>query len=650
MKNRISVLFSVILGALLITSCSNVFQPNKKVADIEIKASLSGTMARDITGSSSTEDDYSFIDDKLASSDDASENEILFAYYQIIQALMGDYNLSEDDAYNVLADKMFENYAAYGNYWIQISTNLGQESEKVYPFAKQVDSITKQMDSIKSGYKAAIKTAYLYYSFLEEAEIPLSDGQPDYEALWEYAKNNPDAAIRLTQLSDEYTAALSGSNSTDYNFNLTTVSLKLDSVPFDQKVTFTLLVKFDSDASKGPDKYEFTRFVNPGLNVFDILPNELQPSSDNGSGGDDGQNDDNNDSDSTTPVEEPDPDPVVEPDPDVVDPWADYLTYYVSNTAAVTANGLEDDPMSLTAAFDKCREKMYEGTNTKFAIILKDDITISATLTVPESAYIVITGNYDDSIKTIQAGEGFENQLFSIDNYANLGLSSVILQGNGKCLLFYCSHSVNEGDLETDPLSLTGTLTMENCTVTNFAGNTDSGIITMATGGKMTINGCSFMNNYVLDAGAVYIKNGTLDLNTGNLLDSTLDSLTTINTNSFADVMNSNIEATTANPCEIYLKGNGYFNDTNKFLNPTLYAVHTAGYTHLKLDGTYYSGTSDTTPLRIYSTTDGSTAESEDCINTITVDSVDNVSITEGGDNDENTEDQTYEINVYIGV
>ncbi len=629
MKNRISVLFSVILGALLITSCSNVFQPNKKVADIEVKASLSGTMARE-TGSSPTNDDYSFIDNELTSSEDASENEIFFTYYNIISTLISRYGLEEDAAYDILIDKIintssdFSNLSGYKDFWIQIKTNFGQESERVYPFAKQ-------MDLIKSYYKASIKTVYIYYSFLDEAGLLLPDGQLDTEALAVYVYTHQGAEEEFANLSKKLEASTTA-NLPDYNFDFSTVSLKLNSVPFDQEVTFTLLISYNE--KEGPKKYTFTRFVNPGLNVFDYTP---------------GQTTDTGGSGTITPVVDPDPDPVVEPDPDpVVDPWEDYLTYYVSNSAADNANGLEDDPMSLTAAFDKCREKISEGTNTKFAIILKDNITLSETLTVPESAYIVITGNYDGSIKTIYAGEDFENHMFSIEDHANLGLSSVALDGTYlKCLLFYCSHSVNEGDTETDPDSLTGTLTMENCTVTNFAGNAEIGIITMATGGEMNITGCTFVNNTVRDTGAIYINNGTLNLNGNDLLDSTLSTLDTINTNFFADTY----EATASEiPCEIYLKGNGYFNDTNKFLNSNLYAVHVAGWSTLDIDGTYYSGTTDTTPLRIYSTTDGSTAESEDCINTITVDSVDNVNITDGGDAADDTDDATYTLSEYTPV
>ncbi len=642
MKNRISVLFSVILGALLITSCSNVLQPNKKVADIEVKASLSGTMARE-TGSSPTNDDYSFIDDMLASSE-ISEEEEFFIYYRIISTLTGpDYGLTDDQACDILADKIintssdFSSVSGNEDFWIQIKTNFGQESEKVYPFAKQ-------LDSIKSYYKSLIKITFNYYKAMANLGFDLSSGALDEASLENFSTDNPLALLEIQKLAEEYSNNLKKLTWPDSGFDFSTVSLKLNSVPFDQEVTFTLLINFNE--KEEPEKFEFTRFVNPGLNVFDFTPGQTTDS------GDDVINDDNGGSGGDDEGD-PDTDPIVEPDPDtdpdpVVDPWEDYLTYYVSNSAADNANGLEDDPMSLSAAFEKCREKMYEGTNTKFAIILKDDITLSETLTVPESAYIVISGNYGGSIKTIYAGEDFENHMFSIEDHANLGLSSVALDGtNLKCLLFYCSHSVNEGDLETNPLSLTGTFTMENCTVTNFAGNDDIGIITMATGGEMNITGCTFYNNYVCATGAVYIISGTLNLNIDDLLDSTLD---TINTNTFVDVMNSNIEATTANPCEIYLKGHGYFNDTNKFLNSNLYAVHVAGWSTLDIDGKYYSGTTDTTPLRIYSSTDGSTAESEDCINTITVDSVDNVSITDGGDAADDTDDATYTLSEYTPV
>ena len=609
MKNRISVLFSVILGTMLITSCSNVFQPNKRVADIEVKASLSGTMAR---GPVSREGDpYSFIDGMLESSDDQS-----FAYYEIISTLMREYGLSEDAAYDVLANKMLNlNFSNYANYWMQIKTNFGQESEKVYPY----------VDLIKSYYKAAIKPAYIYYSFLDEAEL-LSDGQLDTEALLVYFSSHQGAREEFTNLSNEL-AASTKALLDEPNFDLTTVSLKLNSVPFDQKVTFTLLISFNE--KEEPIPYTFTRFVNPGLNEFDIQPNELQPSSDNGSEG----------------GSEDDPDPVEEPDQDsVVDPWEGYTKYYVSNSAAVAANGLEDDPMSLTAAFDKCREKFSEGTSTKFAIILKDNITLSETLTVPESAYIVITGNYDGSIKTISAARSFDNHMFSIEDHANLGLSSVALNGtNLNCQLFYCSHSVNEGDLETNPLSLTGTFTMENCTVTNFAGTAEKAIITMATGGEMTISGCTFENNTVHDTGAVYIISGTLTLN-GNLLDSTLNSM---DKNSFNDSKVTNSTNVPANPCEIYLKGTGTFNETNEFVNAAIDAVHVAGWATLTLKGTYNSGTEDR--LKIYSTTDGSLSDDDPGINTIYLDDEEKVLITDGGDRsgEPNEQTPTYKTSIF---
>ena len=637
MKNRISVLFSVILGTMLIASCSSVFQPNKRVADIEVKASLSGTLAREAgtsadgsgsdtatgtvetdipvieTTDNTSDDPYSFIDEMLVAS---SDYEDAFTYYQIITKLIGSpYNLTEDQACDILADKIIENsdFSTYNNYWMQIRTNFGQESEKVYPYAKQ-------MGLIKSYYKASIKTAYLYYSFLDEAGALLSDGQLDSAALAAYF-TNPDAIEKFENLSTQLTASTA---LPDYNFDLTTVSLKLNSVPFDQEVTFTLLINYDSEADIEPVKFEFTKFVNPGLNVFDFTPYQTTAT------GDDVKDDDN---DEGTPVISD-------------DPWEDYTTYYVSNSAAEDATGSEDDPMYLSAAFEQCT-KSYEDTKTKYAIILKDNITLSATCTVPESAYIVITGNYGDSIKKISAGSGFNSHMFSIEDHANLGLSSVALDGtNLNCQLFYCSHFVNEGDTETNPNSLTGTLTMENCTVTNFAGTTDIGIITMATGGKMAISGCTFEYNYVHDKGTIYLNNGTLILN-GSLLDSTL---TSINTNSFNDYVTTNSPNEPANPCEIYLKGTGTFNETNEFVNAAIDAVHVAGWTTLTLNGTYYSGTTDTTPLRIYSTTDGSTAESENCINTITVDNVDNVSITDGGDAADDTDDATYTLSEYTPV
>lgn len=630
MKNRISVLFSVILGALLITSCSSVFQPNKRIADIEVKASLSGTLARSIT--SSSDDKYSFIDEELPSSDDASENEIFFTYYNIILNLKNEYGLSEDAAYDVLADKIMENSSDFGDlsgykdFWMLIRTNFGQESEKVYPYAKI-------LNSIKSGYKSSIKVAYGYYSSLAKLGVDLSNGAPDQQALESFFLQHPDAIAEYISLQQKYTASLETSlpdSDSDSNFDFSTVSLKLNSVPFDQEVTFTLLINYDSEADIEPVKFEFTRFVNPGLNVFDFTPSEATAT------GDDVIDDDNGGSEGG---DEGNPDPIVEPDQDpVVDPWEDYLTYYVSNSAAVAANGLEDDPMSLTAAFDECREKISEGTNTKFAIILKDDITLSETLTVPESAYIVITGNYDTPTKTIQAGERFNSHMFSIEDHANLGLSSVNLDGtNLNCQLFYCYHSVNEGDTETDPLSLTGTLTMENCTVTNFAGTDKKAIITMATGGEMTISGCTFENNTVRDTGAIYINNGTLNLNIEGLLDSRLSSLSTIKTNSFTDPYEATVSVI---PCEIYLKGNGYFNDTNKFLNSTLYAVHVAGWAELTLNDTYYSGSEKA--LKIYSTTDGSLSDEDPGINTINVEAEDKVIVTDGGDRDGNKEKPTY--------
>lgn len=590
MKNRISVLFSVILGAMLITSCSNVFQPNKKVADIEVKASLSGTLAR---GPVSRETDpYSFIDEELPSSDDASENEILFAYYQIIQTLMRDYGLSEDAAYDVLADKMLNlNFSNYANYWMQIKTNFGQKSEKVYPY----------VDLIKSYYKAAIKPAYIYYSFLDEAEL-LSDGQLDTEALLVYFRSHQGAEEEFTNLRNELEASTKALLD-EPNLDLTTVSLKLNSVPFDQEVTFTLLISFNE--KEEPISYTFTRFVNPGLNVFDYAPYQTTAT------GDDVKDDDN---DEGTPVISD-------------DPWKDYTTYYVSNSADEGATGSKDDPMSLSSAFNNCKEN-YNEKGTIYAIILTEDITLSETCSVPESAYIVIAGNYDDSPKTIYAGEDFENQLFSIDNYANLGLSSVILQGNGNCQLFYHSISeedtvtVSEEDTETDQELPTGTLTMENCTVTGFLGTEKAGIITMATGGKMTITGCTFVNNTVRDTGAIYLISGTLNLNGNDLLDSTLSTLDSINTNSFYDT------SVDSSSCEIYLKGTGTFNETNEFVNTAIDAVHVAGWTTLTLNGTYYSGSGK---LQIYSTTDGSISN-EKSKNTIKVDDEEKVTIDDGGD------------------
>ena len=624
MKNRISVLFSVILGALLITSCSNVFQPNKKVADIEVKASLSGTMAR---GPVSREGDpYSFIDDDLYS----SNYEDTFTYYQIITKLTGSpYNLSKDAAYDVLAEKLMENsdFGSYNNCWMQIKTNFGQESEKVNPYAKQVDLI-------KSYYKAAIKPAYIYYSFLDEAGILLSDGQLDLEALKDYFTNNLAAIEKYNSLQQEYNASLETSLPDESNFALTTVSLKLNSVPFDQEVSFTLIICFTE--KEGPIEYPpFTRFVNPGLNVFDIQPNELQPSSDSGSGGDD----------------EGDTDPDQDQDPDtdpVVDPWKDYTTYYVSNSADEGATGSKDDPMSLIAAFEECTDS-YKEKGTKYAIILTDDITLSETLTVQPSAYVVITGNYVTPTKTIYTGEGFKDWFFSIDNYANLGLSSVILQGNGNCQLFYCSQSesedetvtvsegdtvtVSEGDTETATNRLTGTFTMENCTVTDFLGTEKAGIITMATGGKMDITGCTFNNNIVGAAGAIYLISGTLNLNIEGLLDSSLSSLS--RTNSFYDT------SVDSSPCEIYLKGTGTFNETNLFVNPLINAVHVAGWTTLTLYGKYYSSYNNA--LKIYSTTDGSISN-EKSKNTINVDDKEKVTIDDGGD--VNKETPTYTISI----
>ncbi|MBQ6057644.1 MAG: hypothetical protein IJL34_08235 [Treponema sp.] len=592
MKNRISVLFSVILGTMLITSCSSVFQPNKRVADIEVKASLSGTMARDIT--SSSDDDYSFIDDMLASAE-ISDDEKFFIYYKIISNLTGpDYGLSEEKAYDILIDKIintssdFSNLSGYEDFWMQIKTNFGQKSEIVYPYAKQ-------MDLIKSYYKAAIKPAYNFYSFLDEAGL-LSNGQPDYEALAVYPYTHPDAAAECTRLQQEYNASLATSLPAD-TFALTKVSLKLNSVPFDQEVTFTLLINYDSEEGKGPEKFEFTRFVNPGLNVFDFTPGETTAT------GDDVKDDDN----------------------DVIsdDPWENYTKYYVSDLAAEGATGSEDDPMSLSSAFSNCIEN-YKG---KYAIILTEDITLSKTLTVPESAYIVITGNYVDSIKkTIQAGDDLYNHMFSIDNYANLGLSSINLKGNTYCQLFYCSNSASEEDTVTSTKSPTGTLTMENCTVTDFLGTQDVGIISMATGGEMNITGCIFEDNYVTSKGAIYINNGTLNLNIEGLLDSSLSSLST---NSFSDTI-SDLDTTGDNsPCEIYLKGTGIFNETNEFLNSILYAVHVAGWTELTLNGTYNSGTVDL--LKIYSTTDGSISN-EKSKNTINVDAEDTVTIDDDGD------------------
>ncbi|MBR4449413.1 MAG: hypothetical protein IKS30_04350 [Treponema sp.] len=599
MKNRISVLFSVILGALLITSCSNVFQPNKKVADIEVKASLSGTMARGPVSRETAP--YSFIDGMLKSSDNQS-----YTYYEIISTLMSEYGLSEDAAYDVLADKMLNlNFSNYANYWMQIKTNFGQKSEKVYPY----------VDLIKSYYKAAIKPAYIYYSFLDEAEL-LSDGQLDSQALLVYFGSHQGAEVEFTNLSNEL-AASTKALLDEPNFDFTTVSLKLNSVPFDQEVKFTLLISFNE--KEEPIEYTFTKFVNPGLNVFDFTPSEATATGDDvidddngGSGGDD----------------EGDTNPVVEPDQDsVVDPWEGYTTYYVSNSPAEGATDSEDAPMSLIDAFSKCT-KNYDETKTKYAIILTEDITISETLTVPESAYIVITGNYDGSIKTIQAGERLEKHMFSIDNYANLGLSSLNLKGNTYCQLFYCSNSVSEegtvteseGDTETDQDLPTGTLTMENCTVTDFLGTQKIGIITMATGGKMTITGCTFNNNIVGAAGAVNLNNGTLNLNIEGLLDSSLSSLST---NSFSDTTGDN------SPCEIYLKGTGIFNEKNIFTNTAIYAVHVAGWATLTLYNTYYSGSGK---LKIYSTTDGSFSDEDPGINTIKVDAEDTVIIDDGGD------------------
>ena len=615
MKNRISVLFSVILGTMLIASCSSVFQPNKRVADIEVKASLSGTLARE-TGTSAdgsgsdtatgtvetdipviettdntSDDPYSFIDEMLASSDNPP-----YTYYEIISTLMREYGLSEDAAYDILADKIIENsdFSTYNNYWMQIRTNFGQESEKVYPYAKQ-------MGLIKSYYKSLIQITFNYYKDMEILGFDLSSGEPDEASLENYS---PLTLLKLQQLSEEYSDKLKNLTWPDYNPDLTTVSLKLNSVPFDQEVTFTLFINYDSEEGKGPEKFEFTRFVNPGLNVFDIPLDQLQPSSDSGSGGDD----------------EGDPDP-----DSVVDPWKDYTTYYVSNSPVEGATGSKDDPMSLIAAFRYCT-KSYEDYKTKYAIILKDDITLSATLTVPESAYIVIAGNNDGFIKTISAESSLNDHMFSIGNYANLGLSSVNLNGNGQCQLFYCSHSVNEGDTETDPKTLTGTLTMENCTVTDFLGTQDVGIITMATGGEMNITGCIFEDNYVTSKGAIYLTNGTLNLNIEDLLDSSLSSLST---NSFSDTI-SDLDTTGDNSsCEIYLKGTGIFNETNEFLNSNLYAVHVAGWATLTLNGTYNSGTVDL--LKIYSTTDGSISN-EKSKNTINVDAEDTVTIDDGGD------------------
>ena len=612
MKNRISVLFSVILGTMLIASCSSVFQPNKRVADIEVKASLSGTLAREAgtsadgsgsdtatgtvetdipvteTTDNTSDDPYSFIDEMLASSDNPP-----YTYYEIISTLMLEYGLSEDAAYDVLADKMLNlNFSNYANYWMQIKTNFGQESKKVYPY----------VDLIKSYYKAAIKPAYIYYSFLEEAGL-LSDGQLNTAALIVYFSSHPGAEVEFTNLSNELEASTKTNLSAD-NFDLTTVSLKLNSVPFDQEVTFTLLINYDSEEGKGPEKFEFTRFVNPGLNEFDFTPYQTTAT------GDDVKDDDNDEG--TTVISD--------------DPWKDYTTYYVSNSAAENATGSEDDPMSLSSAFSNCT-KSFEGTGTRYALILKEDITLSETLSVLESAYIVITGKYGDSIKKISAESGFSSHMFSIEDHANLGLSSVALDGTKlNCQLFYCSHSVNEGDTKTDPDSLTGTLTMENCTVTNFAGTAETGIITMFTGGTMAISGCTFNSNYVHDKGAIYLISGTLILN-GSLLDSTLD---TINTNSFNDYVTTNSPNEPANPCEIYLKGTGTFNETNEFVNAAIDAVHVAGWTSLTLKGTYYSGTVGR--LKIYSTTDGSLSDEDPGINTIKVDAEDTVFITDGGD------------------
>ncbi|HAC31701.1 MAG TPA: hypothetical protein DCF70_03650, partial [Treponema sp.] len=251
-------------------------------------------------------------------------------------------------------------------------------------------------------------------------------------------------------------------------------------------------------------------------------------------------------------------------------------------------------------------------------------------------------GNYDGSIKTIQAGDGFKGHMFSIDNYANLGLSSVNLDGNGQCQLFYCSQSGSEEGTETDQDLPTGTLTMENCTVTNFAGTADSGIITMATGGKMTISGCTFNSNYVHDKGAIYLISGTLNLNIVNIDDLLDSTLTSINTNSFNDYVTNGSPNAPANPCEIYLKGTGTFNGTNEFVNTAIDAVHVAGWTTLTLNGKYYSGSEEA--LKIYSTTDGSISN-EKSKNTINVDDKEKVTIDDGGDINKQT--PTYKTSIF---
>nr|MCR5171395.1 hypothetical protein [Treponema sp.] len=182
---------------------------------------------------------------------------------------------------------------------------------------------------------------------------------------------------------------------------------------------------------------------------------------------------------------------------------------------------------------------------------------------------------------------------------------------------------------------LTGTFTMENCTVTDFVGTEKIGIITMATGGKMTISGCTFSSNYVSSTGAIYLINGTLILN-GNLLDSTL---TSMDTNSFNDYVATDIPNESAKPCEIYLKGTGTFYETNEFINTAIDAVHVAGWTELTLNGTYYSGTGDR--LKIYSTTDGSLSDVDPGINTIKVEAENKVTIDDGGDRDGNINEKT---------
>lgn len=94
--------------------------------------------------------------------------------------------------------------------------------------------------------------------------------------------------------------------------------------------------------------------------------------------------------------------------------------------------------------------------------------------------------------------------------------------------------------------------------------------------------------------------------------------------------MTTNSPNAPANPCEIYLKGTGIFKKTNEFVNVAIDAVHVAGWTDLTLNGKYYSGSEEA--LKIYSTTDGSLDEYENCINTIYVDNEKTVSIDDGGD------------------